>query len=70
MIRCCFVEDHKAEHEVTKLCELVELDRQVFYRWANPTLSDRYMANAYLANEIVDIYRESRCTYGSPRVWG
>jgi len=68
--RCWFVEDHRAEHEVTKLCELVELDRQAFYRWANPTLSDHYIEDAYLANDIVDIYRKSRCTYGSPRVWG
>lgn len=70
MIRCWFVDDNKAEHSVTKLCELVELKRSRFYRWANPTLSDHYVADAYVANQVVDIYRASRGTYGSPRVWG
>ncbi len=41
-----------------------------FYRWQNPVLSGRYVDDAYLANEIVDIYRSSRGTYGSPWVWG
>ena len=52
------------------LCRLVELPRATFYRWANPMLADRVIDDAYLANEIVDIHRASRCTYGSPRVWG
>lgn len=70
MIRCWFVDDHKTEHDVTLLCELVDLPRASFYRWANPKLSDHYLDDAYLANDIVDIYRASRNTYGSPRVWG
>jgi len=68
--RCWFVEDNKADHDVILLCRLVELPRATYYRWANPTLSNRYLDNAWLANQIVDIYRDSRSTYGSPRVWG
>ncbi len=70
MIRCWFVDDHRAEHDITLLCELVELPRATFYRWATGGPSDRLIADAYLANEIVDIHRASRRTYGSPRVWG
>ncbi len=70
MIRCWFVDDHRAEHDVTLLCDLVELPRATFYRWLNPTLSERYLEDAYLASESVDIYRASNKTYGSPRVWG
>ena len=70
MTRCWFVDDHRAEHSVTMLCRLVELPRATFYRWANPTLADRTIDDAYLTNEIVNIHRASRCTYGSPRVWG
>jgi len=68
--RCWFVDDHKAEHPISLLCRLVELPRATYYRWAKPILSDHYVSDAYLANEIVDIYRQSRGTYGSPRVWG
>ncbi len=69
MTRCRFVHDHRAGHPVTVLCELVELSRATYYRWAGG-LSDRDLADAYLANEIIDVHRGSRCTYGSPRVWG
>lgn len=69
MIRYRFVEDHRAEHPVTMLCDLVEVSRASYYRWrTGPT--ERDLADAHLANEIHDIHQDSRCTYGSPRVWG
>ena len=70
MTRCWFVDDHRADHAVTTLCRLVELPRASYYRWAKAAPSRRLVEDAYLANEIVDIYRQSRGTYGSPRVWG
>ncbi len=70
MTRCWFVDDHRAEHPAALLCRLVELPRATYYRWAKPVLSTRFIDDAYLANEILDIHRQSRCTYGSPRVWG
>ena len=70
MTRCWFVDDHRAEYPVKRLCKLVELARATYYRWAGGGSSDRLVDDAYLASEIVDIYRLSRGTYGSPRVWG
>ncbi len=70
MTRCWFVDDHRADYPVTVLCGLVELPRATYYRWMTGTVSDRLVDDAYLANEIVDIYRQSRGTYRSPRVWG
>ena len=70
MSRCWFVDDHRDLFEVQRLCQLVELPKATYYRWRNPTLSDRYLDDAYLTNEIHDIWTRSRCTYGSPRVWG
>ena len=70
MIRCRFVDEHRADYPVVTLCDLVGLPRASFYRWASPAVSDAYLDDAYLANAIVDIYRASRGTYGSPRVWG
>lgn len=69
MIRCRFVHDHRAGHPVTSLCAVVELPRATYYRWASG-LCERDLSDAYLANKIVDAYRASRKTYGSPRVWG
>ena len=70
MTRCWFVDDHRADYPIVRLCLLVELPRATYYRWVNPTLSDQYFNDAYLANDIFDIHQASRCTYGSPRVWG
>jgi hypothetical protein len=39
--RSWFVDDHRADHNLTLLCELVELNRATFYRWVNPVLSAR-----------------------------
>ena len=62
MTRCWFVDDHRADHAVTTLCRLVELPRASYYRWAKAAPSRRLVEDAYLANEIVDIYRQSRGT--------
>ena len=70
MTRCWFVDDHRADYPIVRLCLLVELPRATYYRWVNPTLSVQYFNDAYLANDIFDIHQASRCTYGSPRVWG
>lgn len=70
MTRCWFVHDHRAELAINRLCELVELSRATYYRFANPNLSDRYLADADLSNTIFEIWHDSRGTYGSPRVWG
>ena len=70
MTRCWFVDDHRAEHPVKLLCRLVELPRATYYRWAAGRVSDQLLGDAHLANEIVEVHRQSRGTYGSPRVWG
>ena len=70
MTRFRFVQDHHDAYPVKRLCELVECSRSGFYAWRNRPLSDRYLADAELANEIYNIHVASRRTYGSPRVWG
>lgn len=70
MSRCWFVDDHRHLYEVKRLCRLVELNRSSYYQWRNPILSERYLDDAYLTNEIYDIFAASRGTYGRPRVHG
>ena len=70
MIRCRFVHDHRAVYPVNLLCKLVELSRATYYRWVTPAPSDRFLDDAWLANDIVDIHRASRGTYGAPRIRG
>lgn len=65
-----FVSDHAGEYPVQRLCELVEVPRSSFYEWSTRTLSEHYLGDAWLANQIYDVHVASRRTYGSPRVEG
>jgi transposase InsO family protein len=65
-----FVSEHRSEHPIKRLCELVEVSRSSYYEWASRPLSAHYLADAELANEIYDIHVASQRTYGAPRVDG
>lgn len=65
-----FVSEHRVQYPIKRLCDLVEIPRSSFYDWDSRPLSDRYVADAWLANDIYDIHLASRRTYGSPRVHG
>jgi putative transposase len=68
--RFCFVHDHRDTYQVKRLCELAEVSRSGYYRWAGAAPSARAVADAELLEEIRQIHTESRCTYGAPRVHG
>lgn len=70
MIRFRFVEDHRAEFPVERMCELVEVPRSSFYAWRNHTPSRRAVDDADLVEVIREIWTASRGTYGIPRVLG
>jgi putative transposase len=65
-----FVSEHAGEYPVERLCELVDVARSSYYEWLSRPLSDHYVEDAWLANEIRDIHLATRRTYGAPRVEG
>ena len=65
-----FVEEHQAEYRITDLCRLAGVSRSSFYAWRTRRPSARAVANTELAAEIREIHKNSRRTYGAPRVWG
>jgi len=60
----------KTEHPIRLLCECLDVSPSGYYDWKerqeNP--SQRAKANQALKADIVRIHRESRQTYGSPRI--
>ena len=70
MIRLRFVQDHRAEFSVERMCGLIEVPRSSFYAWLAHTPSAREQADAELLEVIVEIHQASRGTYGIPRVLG
>ena len=53
---------------VISLCRVLELNRSGYYAWLNRLESRRAQEDQRLLAEIRVIHRESRGTYGSPRV--
>jgi putative transposase len=66
-----FVRIQKAEFTVVMLCRVCEISRSAYLAWeeredSGPT--EKLLAEAYLADEIYDIWKASRGRYGVPRV--
>ena len=58
----------EADFSVSMMCELFDVSRSGYYAWKQREPSKRQRENEALKEEIKEIHRESRETYGSPRV--
>ena len=54
---------------VGPLCRLLGVSPSAYYRWQKVGQSARERRNSELLGLIQEIYRQSRQTYGSPRLW-
>ncbi len=62
------IEAEKATHSVPKLCRLLGVSRSGYFAWRHRPLSERARFVAVLSEKIEMIHRNSRATYGAPRV--
>jgi putative transposase len=67
-MRFQFIDDHRDEFPVTRMCKVLKVSRSGYYAWRTRPVSAREMANRKLANKIEAVYNESDGTYGSPRI--
>jgi putative transposase len=65
-----FVADHIEAYPVKRLCHAVGVSRSGFYAWRTRRPSARAVQDHQLLAEIRTIRRDSRRTYGAPRVHG
>lgn len=64
-----FIEAEKAAvRNVARACALLEVSRAAYYQWRRQVPSTRQRGDGELGERIVAIHRESRETYGAPRV--
>ena len=68
MRRYRFIQAEKAAHPVAMMCRLLEVSRSGFYSWLDRGPSRRAQEDAALLDAIAEIHRDSRGTYGIPRI--
>ena len=62
------IEAEKATHSVPTLCRMLGVSRSGYYAWRSRPPSERARFDAVLSEKIETIHRNSRATYGAPRV--
>ncbi len=63
-----FIEAEKANHSIGTLCRILRVSKSGYYAWRGRTPSARAKADALLTERIEHIHRDSRETYGAPRI--
>jgi putative transposase len=68
-MRYQFIEDHRNEFPVTRMCQVMNVSPSGYYAWRSRPVSAREMANQELVDKIKVVHAESHKTYGSPRIY-
>ena len=60
--------EQAAGQSAVKACAQLRISRSAYHEWTRDTPSKREQSDAELEQRIADIHRDSRGTYGAPRV--
>jgi putative transposase len=63
-----FVQAEKANHRISRMCRALKASKSGFYGWRDRPLSARAQADTRLSEKIATIHKDSRETYGAPRI--
>lgn len=63
-----FIQAHRSAFAVEKMCQVLNVSRSGYYRYSAGEESQRSIKNMILLAAITAIYKQSRGTYGSPRI--
>jgi len=63
-----FIAATKTEHSIQIMCRVLEVSRSGYHAWVVRSPSARAVADEVLTARIAEIHKQSRKTYGSPRV--
>lgn len=70
MIRLQFVDDHRTEYSVKRMCHVLKLDRSSFYKWASTCRKRqlRTCSDALIGAKIKAIFDDEAGLYGAKRI--
>ncbi len=63
-----FIAEQCSDLPVSTCCRVMKVSTSGFYQRRNRPVTDRELAEAYAANDVWDIWKMSRHSYGAPRV--
>lgn len=64
-----FIEAHRHEFRVSRMCAALHVSRSGFYEWRERPESQRAQADRALLPAIHRVHRESRQAYGAKKTW-
>jgi transposase InsO family protein len=67
-VRFKFIRQRREEFPVRLMCDMLEVSPAGYYTWLNRPVSRRDRRRARLVEQIRQVHRDSRGTYGSPRI--
>jgi transposase InsO family protein len=67
-MKYAWIENHRDEYTVSRLCRVLSVSRSGYCQWRVRLPSTRVLANRVLDAKVAVIHRESRRSYGRPRI--
>jgi transposase InsO family protein len=67
-MKCAWIEHHRDEYTVSRLCRVLSVSRTGYCQRRVRTPSARALANEALDAQVAAIHRDSRRSYGRPRI--
>lgn len=70
MIRFQFVDDHRTDYSVKRMCTVLGLNRSSYYKWRNskPQRQRRLVDDGILGAKITAVFEEKNQLYGAKRI--
>lgn len=67
-MKCLWIKQHQNEFAVQDMCSVLSVSTSRFYEWMAAPIGRRQAYRDQLAQQVQQIYRDSRGVYGSPRI--
>lgn len=67
-LRFQFIENHRSEFQVEKMCKVLKVSRSGYYKWRQTPISEQKKRKAKVCERIVHHFHNSKQRYGSPRI--
>ena len=73
-MKLCYIHTYRHRFGVEPICAVLsehdmKIAPQTYYRWLACPIRPAELEEAYLVNEIVNLYRRNRCVYGVRKMW-